>query len=167
MSLKKNMVSLLVLSAVIVFTLGSCLKTKSAADYEAEEQLKIDNFLSNNPSLAFTRKESGLYFLQTKAGTGPMAQTGDTVYVKYTGKFLDGYVFDSNVGKSDLIFPLNNNPKLMIDGFEEGLTYMNVGSKATVLLPSKLAYGPYGFYIINGYTPLIYELELVKLVIKQ
>jgi FKBP-type peptidyl-prolyl cis-trans isomerase len=167
MSGKRNLVSLLVIFAVLVVTLGSCLKTKSAADYEAEEQLKIDDFLSKNPSLTFTHKESGLYFMQTKAGTGAMAQTGDTVYVKYTGKFLDGYVFDTNVGKADLVFPLNANPHWMIDGFEEAMTYMNVGSKATVLIPSKLGYGPYGFYIIGGYTPLIYELELVKLVIKQ
>jgi FKBP-type peptidyl-prolyl cis-trans isomerase len=166
MSRKKNLVSMLLISAVI-FTLGSCMKSKTAAEYEAEEQLKINNFLSQNPSLTFEQKASGLYFLQTKAGTGALAKKGDTVYVKYTGKFLDGYTFDSNVGTNDtLVFPLHNEPELMIPGFEEGVSYMNLGSKAKLIVPSKLAYGPYGFLMIAGYTPLIYDMELVKLVPK-
>lgn len=166
MARKKNLVSLLLISAVII-TLGSCMKSKTAQEYEAEEQLKINNFLSENPTLSFEPKESGLYFLQAKAGTGPLAKKGDTVYVKYTGKFLDGYTFDSNVGTNDtLIFPLQAEPQLMIPGFEEGIGYMNLGSKAMLIVPSKLAYGPYGFLMIAGYTPLLYDLELVKLVPK-
>lgn len=165
MILKKNFLSFMLISAVMILSLSSCVKTKSEAEYLAEEQLKIDSFLAANPNLAFEHKPSGLYFLQTKAGTGPVATKNDTAYVKYTGVFLDGYVFDTNVGKSDtLAFPLRANPQWLIEGFEEGVSYMNVGSKAKLVLPSSLAYGKYGYYIIPGYTPLVYEIELVKLV---
>lgn len=165
MMLKKNFLSFALISAVMILSLSSCVKTKSEADYQAEEQLKIDNFLSANPTLAFEHKPSGLYFLQTKAGTGPLATKNDTAYVKYTGVFLDGYVFDTNVGKPDtLAFPLRANPQWLIEGFEEGVSYLNVGAKAKLVIPSSLGYGKYGYYIIPGYTPLIYEIELVKLV---
>ena len=51
----------------------------------------------------------------------------------------------------------------MIKGFEEGVKMMNIGDKAIVLLPSKLAYGERGQSAIAPHTPLIFELELVEI----
>jgi FKBP-type peptidyl-prolyl cis-trans isomerase FkpA len=154
----------MMLSAVM-FSFSSCIKKTTEAELEAAEQAKIDDYLEANPTLAFEKKQSGLYYLQIQPGTGPIAKTHDTAYVKYTGKFLNGNVFDTNVGLSDtLVYPVNNDPQLMIEGFEEGVMYLNQGAKAVLLLPSKLGYGRYGWYIIGGYTPLLYDIELVKLV---
>jgi len=41
---------------------------------------------------------------------------------------------------------------------------MDEGGKATLLIPSKLAYGTSGYYTIPGYTPLLYDVQLVKVI---
>jgi peptidylprolyl isomerase len=129
--------------------------------YEKEEKSLIDDYLNSNSSLNFVLQPSGLYYLEVLAGSGRMPVLHDTVNVKYTGKFLNGTVFDTNVGKTDsLVFPVAEG--WVIAGFDEGITLMKEGGKATFLVPSKLAYGPSGFYLINGYTPLLYDVELVR-----
>jgi len=155
---RKNLISLLLLGAVITLSLVSCDPSKK---YEKEESAQIQNYLNENSTLNFELKSSGLYFLSIQAGTGVKPQRSDTAYVKYTGKFLDGTVFDTNVGKPDtLIVPVDEG--WLIPGFDEGISLMSPGEKAMLLIPSKLAYGPSGYYIINGYTPLLFDLELVK-----
>ncbi len=158
---KKSLVSLLLITSFLVLSVSSCMKSKKPEEFEAEEQAQIDSYLAANPTLAFEQKESGLYYLPLQAGMGPFAKENDTVYVKYTAKFLDGYIFDTNVGRTDSIFfPLD---KYMIPGFLEGITYLNKGAKAVLLIPSKLGYGPYGMYPISGYTPLLFDVELIRI----
>lgn len=149
---------LLFLTIVLMISLVSCDPAKK---YEKEEAAKIENYLNSNQNLNFELKPSGLYYLEVEAGTGRTPLAHDTAYVKYTGKFLDGTVFDTNVGKVDsLKFPVAEG--WLIYGFDEGITFMREGGKAIFLIPSKLAYGPSGYYIIEGYTPLLYDIELVK-----
>ena len=149
---------LLFLTIVLMISLVSCDPAKK---YEKEEAAKIENYLNSNKNLNFELKPSGLYYLEVEAGTGRTPVAHDTAYVKYTGKLLDGTVFDTNVGKVDsLIFPVAEG--WLIYGFDEGITFMREGGKAMFLIPSKLAYGPSGYYIIEGYTPLLYDIELVK-----
>jgi FKBP-type peptidyl-prolyl cis-trans isomerase FkpA len=52
----------------------------------------------------------------------------------------------------------------MIAGFDEAITYMSVGGKSQLIVPSSLGYGTQGYYTIAGYTPLLYDVELVKVV---
>lgn len=157
--IKKNYLLMLSMAAVLIFGLSSCDPSEK---YEDEERDAINNYLESNPNLNFEQKTSGLYFLQTQAGTGAFAEQGDTAYVTYTGKFLNGNTFDTNVGQKTLKFPVDRGT--MIKGFDETITYMNEGSKAKVLIPSSLAYGPTGYYSIGGYTPLVFDITLVKLV---
>jgi len=154
---KKNLIRLF--TSVSIILLISCNPAKK---YEKEEQDQIDNYLSNNPTLDFVQKSSGLYFYSVQEGTGIMPVIHDTVYIKYTGSFLSGQIFDTNVGKSDsLKFPCLEG--WMIDGFDEGVSYLKEGGKAVILCPSWLAYGVSGRYgFVNGYTPLLFDIELVK-----
>ncbi len=160
--IKRNSFSImLAFFVVIILTLGSCNPTK---DFELQENLLIQNYLSDNPTLAFVQQTSGLYYLPILEGTGTPPVKHDTAYVKYTGKFLNGTVFDTNIGESrtdTLKVPVDEG--WMIKGFDEGLTLMKVGEKAMLLVPSKLGYGPSGYYIINGYTPLLFDVELVRI----
>ena len=134
-----------------------------SAKYEKEERASIDDYLSSNPTLNFEIKPSGLYYLEVTTGTGGLAETSDTAYVKFTGKFLDGTVFDTNVGKDDtLVRPVNEG--WLIPGLDEGISYMREGGKSLLLIPSSLAYGPAGWWPIPGYTPLLIDVELVLLI---
>jgi FKBP-type peptidyl-prolyl cis-trans isomerase FkpA len=156
--LNRKIVFGLITMAVII-SLVSCNPAKK---YEKEEQAMIDNYLTSNPTLSFEQKESGLYIYSVQEGAGTLPVLHDTVYVKYTGSFLSGQVFDTNVGTSDsLTFPVLEG--WMIAGFDEGVSYLKPGGKAIILCPSWLAYGPSGRYgFVNGYTPLLFEIELVR-----
>lgn len=157
--IKKNYLLMLSMAAFLILGMASCDPSEK---YAKEEQDSINSYLASNPNLNFDKKESGLYFLETQAGTGALAEEGDTAYVIYTGKLLNGYTFDTNVGDDPLVFPAGKG--WMIKGFDEAITYMNEGSKAKVLVPSSLAYGSTGYYSIGGYTPLLFEITLTKIV---
>ena len=155
---KHSITSLLLLAAVFLLLLGSCDPGKK---YVKQEEEEIQNYLSSNPTLSFELQPSGLYYLPVQVGTGIKPAQHDTAWVKYTGKFLDGTVFDTNVGKTDtLMVPVGEG--WLIQGFDEGIGLMNKGGKAMLLIPSYLAYGTTGYYIISPYTPLLFDLELVK-----
>lgn len=145
--------------AAFLLLLGSCMKTENFAELEKQN---IQNFIENNPDMVFTQKESGLYYREVTPGTGDALKTHDTVYVFYTGKFLDGYVFDTNVGKDTLGFAVGEN-QWVIPGFDEGVSYMKEGGQSMFIIPSNLAYGPVGYGFIGGYTPLLYDVKLVKI----
>jgi FKBP-type peptidyl-prolyl cis-trans isomerase len=145
------------LTISIVVLLVSCDPAKK---YEKAEKDAINNYLNVNSNLNFVQQPSGLYYLETLAGTGRQPVALDTVYVIYTGKFLNGSIFDTNVGGNQLIFAIGRGE--MLSGFEEGVMLMKEGGKATILLPSSIAYGTQGYYTIPGYTALLYDIELVK-----
>jgi FKBP-type peptidyl-prolyl cis-trans isomerase FkpA len=119
---------------------------------------------------------SGLNYVVTKEGNGPKAAAGDTVLVNYTGRFLTGKVFDTSVldvAKKEGTFnaqrpyeplkiPVGMNGS--IAGFEEGLMLFPQGTKAKLILPSKLAYGEQGSQGIAPYTPLVFEIEIIKII---
>jgi FKBP-type peptidyl-prolyl cis-trans isomerase FkpA len=168
--IKRNfLVSFLLLMTMLMITLASCDPSRK---YVKEEKAKIQDYLGSNSDLNFELKPTGLYYLETHEGTGLALSQHDTAYVKYTGKFLDGTIFDSNTATSTyLIFPIGEG--WVINGFDEGISYMKEGGKATLLIPSELAYGPngsgysydpsYGYYqAIPGYTPLLFDVELVQ-----
>jgi FKBP-type peptidyl-prolyl cis-trans isomerase len=157
---KNNFAALLIISAVFTLTLISCDPSKK---YIKEEEDQIQDYLKSNPNLVFQQKPSGLYYVTIQEGTGIVPVKHDTAYLKYTGRFLSGNIFDTNISETKvdtLIVAVDEG--WMIQGFDEGITYMKVGEKAQLLVPSKLGYGPTGYYIIGGYTPLLFDLELVK-----
>jgi FKBP-type peptidyl-prolyl cis-trans isomerase len=157
--IKKNrLTTLMLIFTVIYITLVSCDPSKK---YEKEEEALIQNYLLSNLNLKFELQPSGLYYLTIQEGTGITPVKSDTAWIKYTGKFLNGDIFDTNIGTTDtLVRPVDEG--WIIKGFDEALTLMKVGEKAMFLLPSKLAYGPSGYYIIGGFTPLLFDIELVK-----
>ncbi len=149
----------LLLAAVLFISLSSCDPGKK---YEKDERAQIQDYLSKNSNLDFELKPSGLYYLDEQVGTGRTPVAHDTAYMFYTGKFLNGNIFDTNVGTTDtLVVPVDEN--YMIQGYDEAITYMKEGGKALILIPSSLAYGPTGWYAIGGYTPLLFELYLVRI----
>jgi FKBP-type peptidyl-prolyl cis-trans isomerase len=126
----------------------------------AEEGVISDYLETNKISVKPT--ENGLYLMKNSAGRGAMVKNGSKVKVHYTGKLLDGTVFDSSVERGDPI-ELTVGAGQVIPGWEEALLLMRGGDKATVLIPSKLAYGSRGAgYVIEPYTPLLFDMEVVS-----
>ena len=103
---------------------------------------------------------SGLQYVITKEGDGATPTATDEVTVHYTGKLLDGTVFDSSVDRGEpATFPLNR----VIPGWTEGLQLMKEGGKYTFFIPSDLAYGPNGIpNVIPPHSTLIFDVELLN-----
>jgi FKBP-type peptidyl-prolyl cis-trans isomerase FklB len=130
---------------------------KFAATIEAGNK-----FLAENGKRAgVTTTASGLQYEIMKAGTGPKPAATDKVTVHYHGTLLNGKVFDSSVQRgSPIDFPVNG----VIQGWQEALQLMPMGSKWKVFIPSNLAYGERGAGgDIGPHEALIFEVELIKI----
>ena len=106
---------------------------------------------------------SGLAYKIIKKGTGVKAEAGKTVSVHYTGKLSDGTKFDSSYDRNQPIeFELGRGR--VIKGWDEGISLLNVGSKATFIIPPDLAYGARGAGgVIPPNATLIFDVELVEI----
>jgi FKBP-type peptidyl-prolyl cis-trans isomerase 2 len=72
--------------------------------------------------------------------TSLVAAAGDHVFVDYTGRYENGTVFDSSVGKQPIEFDVGAGQ--MIPGFDSAVIGMHISEEKTVTLPPELAYGP-------------------------
>ena len=106
---------------------------------------------------------SGLAYKIIKKGTGAKAEVGKTVSVHYTGKLSNGTKFDSSYDRNQPIeFELGRGR--VIKGWDEGISLLNVGSKATFIIPPDLAYGARGAGgVIPPNATLIFDVELVEI----
>jgi FKBP-type peptidyl-prolyl cis-trans isomerase len=103
---------------------------------------------------------SGLKYLVLKKGAGPTPRVGQIVKAHYTGKFLDGKVFDSSIPRGEpFAFPVGMNR--VIKGWDEALLAMSKGEKRILIVPPQLGYGPDGMGPIPPNATLIFEVELV------
>ncbi len=105
--------------------------------------------------------ESGLQYKVLKAGDGAIPARTDHVRVHYTGRLIDGTVFDSSVQRGQPAeFPVNG----VIAGWIEALTLMPVGSKWELYIPYQLAYGERGAgAAIPPFATLVFEVELLEI----
>ena len=126
---------------------------------KAKEPEEIKAYIKEN-KITVKPSAKGVYYIELKKGTGAKAESGKTVALNYTGKFLDGTVFDSSEGKQPLSFVLGQ--KQVIPGFEEGISLMRVGGKAKIIIPSDQAYGENGSQSIKPYSPLCFEIEIIS-----
>lgn len=104
---------------------------------------------------------SGLQYVVKKEGTGKQPTLNDVVSVKYTGKLIDGTVFDStdkNNAGNPVTFPLNG----VVQGWQEGLQLMKEGAEYTLILPAALGYGEQTVGSIPANSALIFDVALVK-----
>lgn len=121
-----------------------------------------ENFLAENakrPEVKTTA--TGLQYEIVKEGDGPTPNRGNRVTVHYTGKLIDGTVFDSSVERGE---PATFGVTQVIPGWVEALQMMKTGSQWRLYIPSKLAYGPNGAGgVIGPNATLIFDVELIKI----
>ncbi len=104
---------------------------------------------------------SGMQYIVLAEGDGEKPAATDTVNVHYEGSLINGTVFDSSIKRGEpATFPVNG----VIQGWQEALQLMNVGSKWKVFIPSNLAYGENGAGgSIGPNETLIFEMELLAI----
>ncbi len=129
---------------------------------EQEEGLMMEYLAEEGITVEPTA--SGLYYVEEEAGDGPQPEAGDMVSVHYEGRLLDGTVFDSSYERGEPIeFMLGQGQ--VIPGWDEGISMMNVGGSARLVIPSHLAYGDRGAgQAIPPFSTLVFDVELVDIV---
>lgn len=115
---------------------------QSQQQQQADDKTLQDYFAKNN--IKPLKTQGGVYYTIQTEGTGAQVHNGQSVTLTYTGKTLDGKVFDSNTPGSKHTNPLTFTvgSHQVIPGMDEGMTMLKNGSKATLYIPSPLAYGP-------------------------
>jgi len=125
------------------------------------ESIKIEGeafLVSNGGQAGVITTESGMQYKVITEGTGKMPTREDRVIVHYTGKLLDGTIFDSSVQSGE---PATFGVTQVIRGWTEVLLLMPVGSKYQVWIPYELAYGEQGSGPIPPFSTLDFEIELL------
>lgn len=121
-------------------------------------------FLAENGKRAEVKTTpTGLQYEVLTEGDGPQPEAADQVEVHYTGKLIDGTVFDSSVDRG---IPATFGVTQVIPGWVEALQLMKAGSKWRLFIPSNLAYGPNGApgSPIGPNSTLIFDVELLKVI---
>lgn len=124
-------------------------------------QAGIDFLQKNLSQEGVKSTESGLQYSVLKQGDGAIPKENDRVKVHYTGRLIDGTVFDSSEQRGQPAeFPVNG----VIRGWVEALQLMPIGSKWQLYIPQELAYGSQGAGAsIPPYSTLIFDVELLDI----
>ena len=104
---------------------------------------------------------SGLQYKVIKQGDGKKPTAEDTVVVNYEGRLIDGKVFDSSYKRGE---PITIKVDGVIQGWQEALPMMPIGSKWQVYIPANLAYGEQGAGdVIGPNSTLVFDIELISI----
>ena len=162
---------------------GSFLKyyIKMIAVSDPNELLKaesgtIEKYIKDN-KLNAQKTASGMYYVITQKGSGPMPAPGQKVQVNYSGYLLNGKLFDTSVEEvakkwkethpdyqvrpSYQTFEFVLGQGQVIKGWDEGIALLPVGSKAKLIIPSAMGYGNQAAGEIPPNSPLTFDVELV------
>jgi FKBP-type peptidyl-prolyl cis-trans isomerase FkpA len=125
-----------------------------------EDGTIIDDHLKEN-NIAAQITESGLRYVIKQEGNGVKPEAGSVVTVHYKGTLLDGTPFDSSYDRNEP-FSFQLGVGQVIQGWDEGIGLLSKGSKATLYVPSSLAYGPSERGgVIKANSILVFEVELI------
>lgn len=137
-------------------------KEEAAKAAEINEKAGKDFLEENGKRVEVQTTPSGLQYEVLKEGDGPQPTANDQVEVHYTGKLIDGTVFDSSEERG---MPATFGVTQVIPGWVEALQLMKAGSRWRLFIPSQLAYGPNGAGgVIGPNATLIFDVELLKVI---
>ena len=159
--MKNNLKKVSVL-AFLVLSIGFTSCEKDDEYIEGLKQGEIDSREAYIEAEGITTEPtaSGLYYIETKEGTGVQATAGNVVHVHYQGQFLNGQIFDSSYERqAPIIFTLGTGA--VIAGWDEAIALMKEGGTAKLVIPSGIAYGATGSGSVPAYTTLVFYVELV------
>jgi len=147
------------LTLTILLVIGGCDKANQegvcSPKTPQSEQAEILAYASAN-GINATAHSSGVYYQVINQGSGAVPTVGSRVYVKYTGKLLNGTVFDSQTNSSMTGWVLGN----LIPGWQIGIPLIQKGGYIKLIIPSSLCYGCNGSGPIPANSVLYFEIEL-------
>ena len=151
----KNFALLAFLSVIILSQTG-CLKSKGSCNPRSpqSEEASILAYASAN-NITGTLHPSGIYYEIVSQGTGLSPNSNSQVRVNYTGKLLNGTIFDSGT---------NAGPWMLgglIPGWQIALPLIQEGGTIKMIVPSSLAYGCNGTGPIPANAVLFFQVDLV------
>ncbi|TCP97214.1 FKBP-type peptidyl-prolyl cis-trans isomerase FkpA [Cricetibacter osteomyelitidis] len=136
------------------------IKIAKAQELAQQAKTKGDAFRADYAKKDGVKQtQSGILYKIEKAGEGGAPKPEDTVKVHYTGKLVDGTVFDSSAERGQ---PAEFTLSQLIPGWTEGIALIKKGGKIELVLPPELAYGKQGAGdAIPGNSTLIFDIELL------
>jgi FKBP-type peptidyl-prolyl cis-trans isomerase len=138
-------------------------KAEKARKQMVADSIALKEYFAKN-GIKAKRHPSGMYIKYTQAGTGDTAREGQKVTVNYTGKTMDGKTFDSNMDPQFNHvepFSFNLGQGQVIPGWDIGIGTLQKGAKATLYIPSVMAYGERSpSPAIPANSILIFDVEL-------
>lgn len=149
----------ILISSLVLFSQSGCLKNTPTQTCTpatiASEEPTIIAYAGNN-GINYTRDPSGVYYEIVSPGSGATPTLNSKVFVTYTGKLLNGSVFDQQTNASLTGWQLGS----LIQGWQIGLQLIQKGGKMKLIVPSSLAYGCNGGPLPAN-SILYFDIELV------
>jgi FKBP-type peptidyl-prolyl cis-trans isomerase FkpA len=147
--------------AVILFLLAVPLTAQAADD--ALSPAANQSFLTANATRpGVVKRPDGLQYRILSSGFGKRPGPTDTIQINFSGKLIDGKIFDGTSPGLPVTLAVN----ALIRGLNEGVQLMHEGDHWQLVIPSNLGFGPAG--AANGVVPpnqaLVFDVTLVSVV---
>jgi FKBP-type peptidyl-prolyl cis-trans isomerase FkpA len=164
LTLKTTVLKKLSLFIVLIFAVlfyPGCSKDESCTPkHVSSEASQIQAYAAAN-GINATAHPSGLYYEIIDPGSGTAASSSSEISITYTGKLLNGYLFDQqttpNNTSYDPAWPLAD----LIPGWQIGIPLIKKGGQIKLIIPSALAYGCKGKGMVPGDAVLFFDIQLV------
>jgi FKBP-type peptidyl-prolyl cis-trans isomerase FkpA len=143
---------------LILFACPNCAKNKSCTPTTpASEYAQMQAYCTAN-GITPTVHSSGLFYQIINPGAGTSVSANSIIYITYTGKLMDGTVFDSQSSSAATGWALNQ----LIEGWKVGIPLIQKGGHIQLVVPSSMAYDCTGRGIIPGNSVLFFDITLVN-----
>ncbi len=163
---------ILVISLVILLGLGFLLSSKKAESVPTEIKEPIVATVTDEPASPIINQPKpmntktvvdGVTIEVTKEGSGEPAKAGDKVSMLYTGKLMDGTVFDASSKHGNQPFVFTLGAGMVIKGWDIGVAGMKPGEVRMLTIPAELAYGARAIGSIPANSQLMFEVTYLGL----
>jgi FKBP-type peptidyl-prolyl cis-trans isomerase FkpA len=145
-----------VFSLIVVILFTACKADNGCKNVSPSvEESQITSYAAAN-SISAVKHGTGMYYEIISQGSGPTPTITSTVTITYTGKRLDGSVFDQST--APVSYKLND----FIEGWKVGLPLIQKGGHIKLIIPSSMAYGCNGYPpVIGGNNVLFFDIQLI------
>lgn len=152
--MKIKFLSIVFISMII----SSCTKDESCTPQavSAEKNDMIAYCTANG--INYTQDPSGILYEIVNPGTGTQPTATSKVYIYYTGKLLNGTIFDQLSDPTKSGWYLSN----LIEGWRIAIPLIKKGGRIKMVIPSALAYGCKGSGSIQPNTPLYFDVTVTE-----